>query len=198
MTHGPVLQVGDVIVSFDVLTEPFLCDVSRCHGACCIEGDAGAPLLIDEIAAIEEALPAVWPDLSPDAQAVIRRQGIAYADPEGELVTSIVGTRECVFALRDEHGCLQCALERAYRRGQTRFMKPVSCHLYPVRVGDFGQCRAVNYDRWTICRAAVERGRAAGLPLYRFLREPLVRRFGQAWYDELEIAVRELYAQGLL
>ena len=153
---------------------------------------------MDEVAAIEEALPVVWPDLSADARAVIRKQGVACVDPEGELVTSIVGTRECVFAGRDDRGCWSCMLEKAYRRGLTRFMKPVSCHLYPVRVGAIGRFAAVNYDRWQVCRAAVLRGEAERLPLYRFLREPLVRRFGQAWYEELETAVRELHAQGLM
>ena len=193
-----MLQVGDVLVSFDVLRECFCCDLSACHGACCVEGDAGAPVTLDEIALIEEALPEVWPDLTAQARAVIRRQGVAYADPEGELVTSIVDGRDCVFALHDDGGHCLCALEKAWRRGRTRFIKPISCHLYPIRVKDFGSCRALNYNRWKVCAAAVALGQKQGLPLYRFLREPLIRRFGEAWYAELETAVRELKAQGLL
>ena len=168
-----MLQVGNVIVSFDVLKEEFLCDLSACRGACCIEGDAGAPLELDE-------------------------QGVAYVDPEGDLVTSIVGGKDCVFTCYDEKGCCHCAIEKACREGKTDFLKPVSCHLYPIRVKDFGTFKGVNYNRWDVCKAAVLLGRKENLPVYKFLKEPLIRKFGAEWYEELEAAVGELERQGLL
>ncbi len=192
------MQVGDVVVSHDVLAECFVCDVGACHGMCCIEGDSGAPVGEDELERLEEMLPLVWDDLPDAAKAVIDRQGVAYVDCEGDLVTSIVDGRDCVFACRDASGNCQCAIEKACRAGLTDFLKPVSCHLYPIRVGNYGPYKALNYNRWDLCKAAVQLGRAKGVRVYEFLEEPLVRRFGREWYDELLIAVNEMKAQGML
>ncbi len=136
--------------------------------------------------------------LSASAQAVIDKQGVVYTDEEGDLVTSIVNGRDCVFTCYDEKGCCYCALEKAYREGKTSFYKPVSCHLYPIRLDKIGDCVALNYNRWNICKMAVLKGQQLNLPVYRFLKEPLIRRFGEAWYKELEAAVEELKAQGYL
>lgn len=172
-----MVMVGDVIVHSDLLTEYFCCDIDSCHGRCCEEGDAGAPVTLEEIADIEEQLDNIWPSLSASAQAVIDKQGVAYADPEGELVTSIVGGRDCAF--RGPCGCL--LRER-----------PISCHLYPIRVKDFGTVTGIQYHRWNICEDAVRKGKELQMPVYKFLREPLIRRFGEAWYNELEEVVQEL------
>lgn len=194
----PIIQVGDVLISSDLLTEYFCCDYEKCKGVCCVEGDAGAPVTIDEIAGIEDALDTVWCDLSASAQAVIDKQGVAYTDKEGDLVTSIVRGKDCVFTCYDGDSCL-CALEKAYRQGKTRFCKPVSCSLYPIREKNFGNgVIGLNYNRWDICRDAVKKGQALGLPLYQFLKEPLIRRFGEDWYQELLDIVQELKAQGYL
>ena len=196
MQIPPILEVGGVLLSSDLLTERFCCDYEKCHGACCIEGDAGAPVTIDEIAGIEEALDDVWADLSASAQSVIDHQGVAYTDQEGDLVTSIVNGKDCVFTCYDGDCCL-CALERAYRNGQTRFCKPVSCALYPIREKRFSDGTvALNYHRWKICADAVKKGQALDLPVYRFLKEPLVRRFGEAWYEELCAVADALREQG--
>lgn len=194
----PMIQIDDTIISIDCLKEKFCCDLEACQGACCIEGDAGAPVELDEVAEIENALPAVWPMLSASAQAVIDKQGVVYTDEEGDLVTSIVNGRDCVFTCYDEKGCCYCALEKAYREGKTSFYKPVSCHLYPIRLDKIGDCMALNYNRWNICKMAVLKGQQLNLPVYRFLKEPLIRRFGEVWYKELEAAVEELKAQGYL
>ena len=191
----PVVQIDDTLVSTDCLTEKFCCDLQACKGICCVEGDAGAPVELDEVAAMEAALPAVWPLLSASAQAVIDRQGVVYTDEEGDLVTSIVNGKDCVFTCYDENGHCLCAFEKAFREGKTSFYKPLSCHLYPIRLKKIGDGVALNYHRWEVCRMAVEKGRQLGLPVYRFLKEPLVRRFGDAWYAELESAVEELKAQ---
>lgn len=188
----PIIEVGGVLLSSEILTEPFCCDYEKCKGICCVEGDAGAPVTLDEIADIEDALDAVWPRLSATAQSVIDRQGVAYNDRDGDLVTSIVGGKDCVFTCYDGDSCL-CALECAYREGATRFCKPVSCALYPIREKRFANgVVGLNYHRWEVCRDAVAKGKTLGLPVYRFLREPLVRRFGEAWYKELCDVAAEL------
>lgn len=182
----PILQVGDVLLSPDILTERFCCDYEKCRGICCVEGDAGAPVSPDEIGEIESALDVVWDDLSAQAQAKIDQQGVAYIDQEGDMVTSIVNGKDCVFTCYEDGNCL-CALERAYRKGQTRFCKPISCSLYPIRAKQFGDGTiGLNYSRWDICRDAVAKGKELDMPVYRFLKEPLIRRFGADWYAELE------------
>ena len=191
----PILQIGDVLLSPDILTERFCCDYEKCKGVCCIEGNAGAPVTIDEIGEIEESLDAVWSDLSAQAQSVLDRQGVAYPDPEGELVTSIVNGRECVFAslAEESDSCWLCMLEKACRAGKTKFLKPISCSLYPIREKSFSNGTVgLNYNRWEICRDAVKKGQELNLPVYRFLEEPLVRRFGREWYNELCEVAEEL------
>lgn len=194
----PMIQIDDTIISMDCLSEKFCCDLEACKGACCIEGDAGAPVELDEVAELEEALPAVWNDLSASAQSVIDRQGVVYTDQDGDLVTSIVNGKDCVFTCYDAQGNCFCALEKAYREGRSSFYKPASCHLYPIRLKKIGDMTALNYHRWDVCRMAVEKGKQLNLPVYRFLKEPLIRRFGEAWYEELEKAVEELKEQGYL
>ena len=190
-----ILEIGDVLVSSDIITECFCCDLDKCKGACCVEGDAGAPVTLEEIACIEDALDTVWQDMSATAQAVVDRQGVAYTDPEGDLVTSIVGGKDCVFTCY-ENGCCLCALEKAHRAGRIEFCKPMSCALYPIREKRFaGGLTALNYNRWDVCRDAVAKGRELGLPVYRFLETPLRRRFGDEWYEEL-CAVAEEIRQG--
>ena len=184
-TIPPILEIGGVLISSEILTECFCCDYEKCKGICCVEGDAGAPVTLDEIAAIEETLDTVWADLSASAQSVIDRQGVAYTDKDGDLVTSIVRGKECVFA-RMEGSCWLCMLERTYRNGRTSFCKPVSCALYPIREKRFsGNLVGLNYNRWDVCRDAVEKGRELQIRVYQFLKEPLIRRFGEAWYQEL-------------
>lgn len=193
-----MIQIGDVVVSFDVFREKFICDLDACKGACCIEGDAGAPVEIDEIAKLESVLPAVWDELSQEARNLIDKQGVVYADRDGDLVTSIINGKDCVFTCYDQRGYCYCAIEKAYREGKVDFYKPVSCHLYPIRVGNYGVYKAVNYHKWDVCKAAVLLGKKENVPVYKFLKEPLIRKFGKEWYEELEIAARELEDRNLL
>lgn len=181
-----IIQVGNVLLSSDIFTEHFCCDYERCKGVCCIEGNAGAPVTLDEIGEIEECLDTIWEDLSAQAQSVIDKQGVAYTDQEGDLVTSIVGGKDCVFTCYEGESCL-CALEKACRKGKTNFMKPLSCSLYPIREKELSNGMvALNYHRWDICKDAVVKGKELGIPVWKFLKEPLIRRFGKEWYDELE------------
>ena len=188
----PIIDINGVLVSSEILTEHFCCDYEKCKGICCVEGDAGAPVKMDEVAGIEDALDAVWADLSASAQSVIDWQGVVYTDRDGDLVTSIVRGKDCVFTCYDGDNCL-CALEKAFRQGRTRFCKPISCSLYPIREKTFGNgLVGLNYNRWAVCADAVEKGKVLGLPVYRFLKEPLVRRFGEEWYEELCAVARQL------
>ena len=220
----PIIQVGDVLLSSDILTEKFCCDLTVCKGQCCVEGDAGAPVTLDEIGEIEACVDEVWQDLSASAQSVIDMQGVAYTDEEGDLVTSIVRGKDCVFTYYGEcagmPNCCVCALEKAYREGRTHFCKPISCALYPIREKKLGESLRVgeqssstseaaqpsagmeltglNYHRWAVCKMAVAKGIELNIRLYEFLREPLTRRFGEAWYQELLQVVAELKEQGYL
>lgn len=229
-----ILDIDNILVSSDVLTEHFACDLEKCHGRCCIEGDAGAPVTIDEIGHIEYNLDQVWPLLSAQAQSVIDKQGVAYTDQEGDLVTSIVGGKDCVFTCYDDiklslpsenpessgisgisgksgisgtletsgnsassdrivKNCCLCAYEKLYRQNKIQWCKPISCALYPIRVKTLrGGITALNYHRWDVCRDAVERGKREGIKVYQFLREPLIRRFGAEWYEQLCVAADEM------
>ena len=193
MRQLPIIQVGDILISPDIITEYFCCDLDRCKGICCIEGDAGAPVTLDETLSIEDALDTVWNDLSAAAQAVIDKQGVVYNDIEGELVTSIVGGKDCVFTCYD-NGCCLCALEKAYRKGKTKFCKPISCALYPIRTKKLRNGTiALNYHQWEVCADARAKGKELQLPVYRFLKEPLIRSFGEEWYHELEEVADEIH-----
>ncbi len=188
----PILEIDSVLISSEILTERFCCDYEKCKGICCVEGDAGAPVTLDEVAAIEDALDTVWPELPASAQSIIDRQGVAYTDQEGDLVTSIVRGKECVFA-KNEDSCWLCTLEKAYRNGKTKFCKPISCALYPIREKRFSNgLVGLNYNRWEVCKDAIAKGKALDLPLYQFLKEPLIRRFGEVWYNELCTIAEEL------
>lgn len=193
-----IMQVGNVLLSPDIFTVKFCCDLQKCKGACCVEGDAGAPVTLDEIGQIEGSLDIVWHDLAASAQSVIDRQGVAYTDRDGELVISIVQGKDCVFTCYDK-GCCLCALEKACREGRSAFVKPISCALYPLREKTFPDGTVgLNYHRWSICKDALSKGRELDLPLYKFLKEPLVRRFGSEWYDELLALATQLRAQGYI
>ena len=189
-----MLQIGDALVSLDVVERHFVCNLNACRGACCVEGDAGAPITEEEYRQLQELLPQLLDDLTPAAREVIARQGVAYVDEEGDLVTSIVGGKDCVFTCYGENGRCMCAIEKAFREGRTAFYKPLSCHLYPIRITRYPAFTAVNYHRWKICKAAEVLGRKEGVRVYRFLREPLIRCFGEAWYDELAHTA-EIYLQ---
>ena len=183
-----MLQIQNALVSLDVIEKFFVCNLDKCLGECCIEGDAGAPITEQEYAQLKEILPEVYADLLPAALQRIDEAGVAYVDEEGDLVTQIVEGRNCVFTCYGEGGMCMCAIEKAYREGRIDFYKPISCHLYPLRLTDYPSFTAVNYHSWKICKAAEVLGRAKGVRVYQFLKEPLIRRFGKEWYDELVLA----------
>ena len=162
-----MLQIGDTIISMDVIESQFICDLCKCKGQCCVDGDAGAPLEEEEYDKINEILPIIWDDY------------------DGELVTSIIKGKECVFTYFDENGVCKCVLDTAYRDGRISFPKPISCHLYPIRLQKYKDFTAVNYHNWSVCNPAVKLGKKEGVALYKFLKEPLIRKFGEEWYMEV-------------
>ena len=164
----------------------FRCDLAACKGMCCVEGDTGAPVEREELPLLEAAVPVVWNDLSEEARKVIARQGATYLDRDGEYVTSIVDGKDCVFSCYDNDGICRCALEKAYQAGTINFHKPISCHLYPIRVAKYKDFLAVNYHKWSICQPAVDCGKTQQLPVFQFLKAPLIRKFGAVWYEQLE------------
>lgn len=190
-----MFQIGDAIVSLDIIEENFLCDLSACKGECCVEGESGAPLENIEVDILNDVLTHVWDDLSPEAQSLIKKQGVAYKDRDGDMVTSIVNGKDCVFTYYDEKHVCKCAIEKAYREGKTDFYKPISCHLYPIRLEKYKDFISVNYQRWRICKAAVELGYKKKLKVYQFLEEPLIRCFGEEWYNELCLVAEEYNKQ---
>lgn len=188
-----MIEIGDTLVSSELFTQCFVCSLEHCKGICCVEGDSGAPLTIDEQRQIEQCLPQVLPLLPVEAQNCIRQRGVAYTDQEGDLVTQLVNGAECVFCIK-ENDCTYCAIEKAYRAGLIPFQKPVSCHLYPVRLHPHARFMAVEYHRWSVCKDACRLGKQLQVPLYQFLKEPLIRRFGTDWYNELCTAAQAFYA----
>ena len=190
-----MLQIQNALVSLDVIEKFFVCNLDKCLGECCIEGDAGAPITEQEYAQLKEILPEVYADLLPAARQRIDEAGVAYVDEEGDLVTQIVEGRNCVFTCYGEGGMCMCAIEKAYREGRIDFYKPISCHLYPLRLTDYPSFTAVNYHSWKICKAAEVLGRAKGVRVYQFLKEPLIRRFGKEWHDELALACEAYLAE---
>lgn len=183
--------IQNTLVSLDILEKDFCCNLDSCHGCCCIEGDAGAPISDEECREVEQILPILLSDMTPEARAVVQQQGISYLDPSGERVTSIVNDKDCVFARTDHNGWCYCLIEKAFNAGKIKFKKPISCHLYPVRLTQVGDKVGVEYHRWDICHCARVLGKKNHIRLYEFLKEPLIRRFGQEWYDELCLTASE-------
>ena len=190
-----MLQIQDTLVTLDLVERFFCCDLDSCKGQCCLDGDAGAPLADGEADIIRGILPEIWNDLLPAAQREIEENGVSYIDAEGDEVTSLVEGCNCVFATIGENGDWLCAIEKAYREGRVDFYKPVSCHLYPVRLKTYDTFTAVNYHRWKICRCAEVLGRSRGIRVYQFLETPLRRRFGDQWYEELRLTCEEYLRQ---
>lgn len=190
-----MLQIRDTLVSLDLVERFFVCDLDRCLGACCIEGDAGAPLTDEEFEELNTRIDELIPLMTPAARQVAKEQGAGYYDCEGDLVTSIVDGRDCIFTCYAEGGKCLCAIEKARLEGKIDCHKPHSCHLYPVRLKEYDGFTAVNLHRWKICKPAETLGRRLGVRAYQFLKDPLIRRFGREWWDELDFTAREWLLQ---
>ena len=186
------MQIIDkTVIASDVVGESFVCDLNKCKGACCVEGDLGAPLEMDELAEVEEVLEVVKPYLAPEAVKVLEKDGGYLLDEEGDYSTTTINNKECAFAFYDESNILKCGIEQAWKDGKTDFRKPISCHLYPIRIKSLGEYEAINYDRWQICAPACDLGEKLKVPVYKFLKEPLIRKYGAEWFEKLEQQIAE-------
>ncbi len=188
-----MLQIENVIVSKDLLEKKFVCDLQSCKGLCCVEGDSGAPLEEEEIRILEEEFEAFKPFLRPEGIKAIEEQGLYTIDSDGDYVTPLVNGKECAYAVFDENGIAGCGIEKAFLEGKTSFQKPLSCHLYPARITEYSMFTAVNYHRWDICSSACALGEKLQVPVFRFLKDALIRKFGEAWYAELEFTAAAYY-----
>ena len=189
---GTIIEIGDILVSEDVVTEFFACDYPVCKGCCCIIGDSGAPLKEEELEPIEQAYDVFSPLMSQDGRDTVQQKGFFEIDREGDIVTPVVpGREECAYCRIEASGNCLCAMEIQYKKGLTQFCKPVSCQLYPIRVVDLGGGHiGLNLHRWHICKDAYAKGRRDGIRVYEFLREPLIAAFGSDFYDALSAAAR--------
>lgn len=187
-----MIVIGDAILSEDIIEKAFVCDLTKCKGACCVQGDLGAPLQEDEKEKIEEVYKIVKPYLTDEGIKAIEEQGAFVRDFEGDFSTPLVNDfGACAYAVQDSDKTWKCGIELAWKEGKTDFQKPVSCHLYPARLKKYGGYIAVNYDRWDICSAACTLGEKLKIPVYKFLKDSLIRRFGKEWYSQLENYVTE-------
>lgn len=185
LSSAPMIEIGDTIVSRDLLNKAFVCDLEACKGACCVQGDSGAPLEDEERAILDKEYDAIKPYLLNEGRKAIDRQGSSVIDSDGDLGTPLVEEGACAYAIF-ENGKALCGIEKAWKAGATAFRKPVSCHLYPVRVSSYSSFKALNYHRWKICDPACQLGARLEVPVYVFLKDALIRRFGPEWYHKLE------------
>ncbi|WLD23648.1 DUF3109 family protein [Flavobacterium dauae] len=191
-----MFQIGKTIVSDDVLEKEFVCNLTACKGQCCIDGDAGAPLDKDETAILEEVYPKIKSYLRPEGIDAIEQQGAWVVGEDGDFETPLINNKECAYVIFDGNTAL-CGIEQAYNEGLITWKKPVSCHLYPIRIKEYSQFSAVNYNRWHICDDACVLGKELEVPVYKFLKEPLIRKYGEDWYTELETVAAEWQKQSL-
>ncbi len=187
-----LLEIHDKIVSTQIFERKFVCDLTACKGACCVHGDAGAPLTMEEASILEEDLDKIIPYMREEGIAEVHKTGVFYIDQDNDVATTLVNGQECAFVYFDESGITKCAIEKANKEGKTEFKKPISCHLYPIRVKQFNDFTALNYNEWEICKPACACGEKLDVPVYRFLKEPIIRAFGQPFFDELTIVAGEL------
>ncbi len=187
-----MFQIGKTIVSEAIIENDFVCNLSACKGACCIDGDAGAPLDEDEVQILEDIYPKVKPFLRPEGIEAIEQQGTSITTAFGDLETPLVNHSECAYVIFDENQTALCGIEEAYNQGEIDFKKPVSCHLYPIRIKEYSQFSAVNYDKWDICDPACALGNELQVPIYKFVKQALIRKFGEDWYTELEKVAQKI------
>ncbi|MEN9291824.1 MAG: hypothetical protein RLZZ357_1668 [Bacteroidota bacterium] len=187
-----LIEINDKIISTQIFERQFVCDLNACKGACCIEGDGGAPVTEEEVQIIRENLDKIKPYMRPEGIEAVEAQGVVYQDEDFEPATTLVNGKECAFVYFDQSKTAKCAIEKAQREGKIDFIKPISCHLYPIRTKQFSEYTALNYEKWDICEPACVCGEKLDVPVYKFLKEPLVRAYGTAFFEELEKVALEL------
>jgi hypothetical protein len=186
-----MIQIENKIISKDVFEKQFICDLNACKGACCVEGDSGAPLLEDEIKKIEEIYDDVKEYMTRKGRGIIEEKGVYVIDSDGDVTTPLINDRQCAFVI-SENGISKCAIEKAYTENKTDFKKPISCHLFPIRITSYKDFDAINYESIKICSPACDLGKSMQVAVYEFLEESIVRRYGQAFYNELRSIAKAL------
>ena len=181
-----MIQLQNTLISEDIIEKEFVCNLSKCKGACCVEGDAGAPLEDDEAKTLEDIFPELKPFLRPEGIHAIEEQGTWITGQDGEKETPLVNGSECAYVIFDENGITKCGIEKAHEAGAVDFKKPVSCHLYPIRVKSYSEFDAVNYHKWPICSDACVLGKELEVPIYQFVKDALIRKYGEDWWSELD------------
>ena len=186
-----MIQIDDKLISEDLFSEEFVCNLAKCKGICCVEGDAGAPLDEDETKILDEIYPKIKSYLRPEGIQAIEEHGTYTPDFDGDLVTPLVNNAECAYVIFDEKGYTKCAIEKAYEDGVIDWQKPISCHLYPIRITEYSNFSAINYHEWDICSDACTLGKELGVKVYQFLKKPLIRKYGEEFYQTLSEAAEE-------
>ncbi|MGF1565551.1 MAG: DUF3109 family protein [Flavobacteriales bacterium] len=183
-----MIIIGKTLVSDELFSEQFTCDLAACKGACCVEGSSGAPLEDEELQILEDIYDEVRPYLRPEGIAAIEQQGFFIVDQDGDFTTPLVDDAECAYVVFDDSGTAKCGIEQAYRDGKVNWAKPISCHLYPIRIKELKDFDALNYHKWHICEPACACGARFKMPVFRFCKSSLIRKYGEAYYNELEAA----------
>ncbi len=187
-----MIEIGRAILSREIFEDHFVCDLLKCKGACCVEGQSGAPITPAEAEIIEKEYVNFREFLPEEHQNEIQKQGFSLIDRDGDLVTPLVDNRQCAYSFYDEKGIVKCAIEKAYLEKKTDFRKPISCHLFPIRITEHKNFDALNYQKINICKPARSCGKSLNIKLYEFLKEPLIRKYGEEWYEEAKAAAEYL------
>ena len=190
-----MIEIEDKIISDDLFLKQFVCDLQKCKGACCIEGDSGAPLTNQEAGLIEDNFSTIEPHMRKDGLNAVAKNGVFYIDQDGDQVTTLVKGKECAFVFFDKNNIAKCAIEAAYRKGEINFNKPVSCHLYPIRVKNYEKFQAINVDKWHVCKPACSCGEQLNIPVFKFLKKAIERMWGEDFYKDLEIVNQQYFNQ---
>lgn len=190
-----LVEIGNKIVSTDIFSEQFTCDLNKCKGACCVKGNGGAPLNENEVDKIQNNIEKIKPYMSKSGIETVNRDGVYYLDEEDTPATKLIDKKECCFVYFDEDEIAKCSIETAYKAGDIDFNKPESCHLYPIRTKEFNEFTAINYETWDICSPACSLGKSLKVPVYQFLKEPIIRAFGSSFFEELTKVDQELNKQ---
>ncbi len=189
-----IVELDNKLIATSLFEEFFVCDIATCEGVCCVHGDSGAPLEDEEKDILEAELKKILPHLKPEGRVAIKKQGVSVIDADGDLVTPLINGEECAYSYYTDNGTCFCGIEKAYLEGETMFRKPISCHLYPIRVKNIGENIALNYDQWSICQCARDKGKREKISVYQFLKEPIIRKFGEPFYHQLEELDKEIKA----
>ena len=185
-----MIIIEDTLISDEIITENFICDIAQCKGACCVEGDMGAPLMQEEITLLENNFDIYKQYMRPEGISAVEEQGKYCKSESGELTTPLIKNKDCAYVYFNEDGIAKCAIEKAFDKGLIKFQKPISCHLYPIRITEYSNYEGVNYHKWQICECAVYKGNYENVKVYRFLKEALIRKYGESWYEQLDEYVK--------